>query len=181
MWGNGEDGQLGLECTQNQHLPTPLSFFGTHRIAKGLSCSARYSAVHTEDGSLFVWGALGADDQEPFLQPHQVQATRRKQGTAITSVSCSNTHMLVLSGKICLLLYSAPLRCRRLITSAAFGYPPVGYPLWHPEETGILCQWGPISSISLDTAKAAFSGSMLTGKSVRRYFTKFNPPEMHFL
>ena len=129
MWGSGEDGQLGFEDTQNRYTPTELKIFGPHTVAKGLACSAQYSVAHTDDGSLYVWGALGADGQDLLLEPHKVQAARRKQGTAIISVSCSNKYVLALS------------------------------------EAGILCQWGPVSSISLDAAKAAFSGSLLTGQS----------------
>lgn len=129
-WGNGQDGQLGFDNTDCQYVPAKLSAFGENMVAKGLSCSARYSLVHTEDGSLFIWGTLGEEGQGPVLGPHKVQAARRRQGTAITSVSCSNRHILILS------------------------------------ESGILCQWGPTSSISLDAAKVAFSGRMLTGSPV---------------
>lgn len=156
-WGNGEDGQLGLGNTESQYLPARLNIFGKDVLAKGISCSARYSVVHTDDGSLFVWGALGSEVQGPVSEPHKVPAAQRRQGASVTSVSCSNRHILVLSGGLVddgLFSFFATPTCfsSNKLTSV---------------EAGVLCQWGPTSSISLHAAKSAFSGRMLNGRPVR--------------
>ena len=54
-WGRGEDGQLGLGDTSDQHEPTFLDALRGVAVRQ-LACGSGHTCVLTHDGEVYTWG-----------------------------------------------------------------------------------------------------------------------------
>ena len=103
MFGKNDFGQLGQSDRVNRWNPTLQQSLKAQKIAY-VSLGDDHSAVITEEGGLFTWGAgmygqLGHGSNNNEVLPKKVFEL---MGTKITQVSCGRCHTLVATefGKI---------------------------------------------------------------------------------
>jgi hypothetical protein len=56
VWGRNEDGQLGIGHEEDVPTPTAITNFPCGQIPARVQCGAHFSAVLTEDGSVYTTG-----------------------------------------------------------------------------------------------------------------------------
>ena len=54
-WGRGEDGQLGLGDTSDQHEPTFLDALRGVAVRQ-LACGSGHTCILSQDGEVYTWG-----------------------------------------------------------------------------------------------------------------------------
>ncbi|TYZ64576.1 hypothetical protein PybrP1_001487 [[Pythium] brassicae (nom. inval.)] len=92
-WGRGEDGQLGLGDTSDQHRPVLVDALQERRIVQ-IACGSGHTVVLTEEGEVFTWGRgddgrLGHGDNGWKFVPRLVEELR---GRNIRQVTCGSYH-----------------------------------------------------------------------------------------
>jgi RCC1 and BTB domain-containing protein len=95
-WGRGEDGQLGLGDTNDQHEPVLVDLPGT---VKQISCGSGHTVILDRKGQVFTWGRgddgrLGHGDNGWKYVPRLVEALAGKQ---IQQVTCGSYHTAAVS------------------------------------------------------------------------------------
>jgi len=97
-WGRGEDGQLGIGDTSDQHEPTfvdALREVGVSQIA----CGSGHTVVLSTDGEVYTWGRgddgrLGHGDNGWKYVPRLAQSLA---GQRIVQVTCGSYHTAAVS------------------------------------------------------------------------------------
>jgi len=89
----GEDGQLGLGDTSDQHGPTFLDALRGVAVRQ-LACGSGHTCVLTQDGEVFTWGRgddgrLGHGDNGWKYVPRLVAALT---GQVVTQITCGSYH-----------------------------------------------------------------------------------------
>jgi RCC1 and BTB domain-containing protein len=92
-WGRGEDGQLGLGDTSDQHEPTFLDALRGVAVRQ-LACGSGHTCILTQDGEVFSWGRgddgrLGHGDNGWKYVPRLVNAL---SGKVVTQITCGSYH-----------------------------------------------------------------------------------------
>ncbi|RLN86543.1 hypothetical protein BBJ28_00001485 [Nothophytophthora sp. Chile5] len=92
-WGRGEDGQLGLGDTSDQHRPVPIDALQERRIVQ-IACGSGHTVVLTEEGEVYTWGRgddgrLGHGDNGWKFVPRLVEELRGKN---VRQVTCGSYH-----------------------------------------------------------------------------------------
>eukprot|EP00941_MAST-03F_sp_MAST-3F-sp1_P005053 g5053.t1 len=102
-WGRGEDGQLGLGDTNDQHTPVLIEALKNKKVL-GLACGSGHTVVLTSKGEVHTWGRgddgrLGHGDNAWKYVPRLVEALRGKQ---ISQVTCGSYHTaaVTVDGKL---------------------------------------------------------------------------------
>lgn len=109
-WGRGEDGQLGLGDTSDQHRPVPIDALQDKRIVQ-IACGSGHTVVLTEEGEVFTWGRgddgrLGHGDNGWKFVPRLVEELR---GKSVRQVTCGSYHTAAVTGaslSTCVALYA---------------------------------------------------------------------------
>lgn len=92
-WGRGEDGQLGLGDTSDQHEPTFLDALRGVAVRQ-LACGSGHTCILTQDGEVFSWGRgddgrLGHGDNGWKYVPRLINAL---SGKVVTQITCGSYH-----------------------------------------------------------------------------------------
>jgi RCC1 and BTB domain-containing protein len=92
-WGRGEDGQLGLGDTSDQHAPTFLDALRGVAVRQ-LACGSGHTCILTQDGEVFSWGRgddgrLGHGDNGWKYVPRLINAL---SGKVVTQITCGSYH-----------------------------------------------------------------------------------------
>lgn len=103
-WGRGEDGQLGHGDPDEKVVPHAIYQLIQAKISD-IYCGAEYSvAVSREDMKIYTWGwgdfgRLGHSNCNDVFLPSPIESL---SGVKIQSVSCGDTHTLVITdgGKV---------------------------------------------------------------------------------
>ncbi|DAZ94414.1 TPA: hypothetical protein N0F65_003443 [Lagenidium giganteum] len=102
-WGRGEDGQLGLGDTSDQHRPVLIEALQERRIVQ-IACGSGHTVVLTDDGEVYTWGRgddgrLGHGDNGWKFVPRMVEELRGKN---IRQVTCGSYHTaaVTVSGEL---------------------------------------------------------------------------------
>nr|XP_044999450.1 E3 ISG15--protein ligase HERC5 [Jaculus jaculus] len=94
-WGRNGCGQLGLGHTEKQDSPSLIEALDNQRI-EFLSCGGSHTALLTQDGLLFTFGAgkygqLGHNSKQNELKPCLVT---KLIGNRVTQIACGRWHTL---------------------------------------------------------------------------------------
>ncbi|GLE06225.1 hypothetical protein PINS_up015467 [Pythium insidiosum] len=102
-WGRGEDGQLGLGDTSDQHRPVLIDALHERRVVQ-IACGSGHTVVLTDDGEVYTWGRgddgrLGHGDNGWKFVPRLVEELRGKN---IRQVTCGSYHTaaVTVSGEL---------------------------------------------------------------------------------
>ena len=92
-WGRGEDGQLGLGDTSDQHEPTFMDALRGVAVRQ-LACGSGHTCILTQDGEVFSWGRgddgrLGHGDNGWKYVPRLVHAMA---GKVVVEITCGSYH-----------------------------------------------------------------------------------------
>mmetsp|Transcript_35801 Transcript_35801/g.55083 ORF Transcript_35801/g.55083 Transcript_35801/m.55083 type:complete len:595 (+) Transcript_35801:211-1995(+) len=92
-WGRGEDGQLGIGDTSDQHEPTYVDALRGVGV-KQIACGSGHTVVLTTDGEVYTWGRgddgrLGHGDNGWKYVPRKAQELN---GKVIVQVTCGSYH-----------------------------------------------------------------------------------------
>ena len=103
MFGNGENGQLGLgSMTMETSDPTRVTTLGNVKV-KDVSCGESFTAAITKHGHLYTCGdgrhgKLGMGD-ENFSNIFKLEKVLRFANFEVAKVSCGGCHMLVIAAR----------------------------------------------------------------------------------
>ncbi|XP_011895501.1 PREDICTED: E3 ISG15--protein ligase HERC5 isoform X2 [Cercocebus atys] len=94
-WGKNEFGQLGLGHTENKDSPSLIEALDNQKV-EFLACGGSHSALLTQDGLLFTFGAgkhgqLGHNSTQNELRPCLVAEL---VGNRVTQIACGRWHTL---------------------------------------------------------------------------------------
>lgn len=102
-WGRGEDGQLGLGDTSDQHRPVLIEALQERQIVQ-IACGSGHTVVLTDKGEVYTWGRgddgrLGHGDNGWKFVPRMVEELR---GKSIRQVTCGSYHTaaVTVSGEL---------------------------------------------------------------------------------
>ena len=92
-WGRGEDGQLGLGDTNDQHQPILVKALKDFKLLQ-IACGSGHTVVLTEDREVHTWGRgddgrLGHGDNGWKYVPRLVEALSKER---IRAVTCGSYH-----------------------------------------------------------------------------------------
>jgi alpha-tubulin suppressor-like RCC1 family protein len=96
-WGRNEDGQLGLGHYEDVLIPTLITNFPDSQIPARVHCGAHFSAVLTEDGSVYTMGynnngQLGNHSYKKRSTPKKV-----KIPTPVIELACGWSFVMALT------------------------------------------------------------------------------------
>ncbi|KAM7252649.1 hypothetical protein ACFE04_008158 [Oxalis oulophora] len=105
-WGRNQNGQLGLDTTEDSPVPQNIQAFQGIPI-KMVAAGAEHTAAVTEDGELYGWGwgrygNLGLGDRNDRLIPEKVFATNVEK---MVMVACGWRHTISVSNSGSLYTY----------------------------------------------------------------------------
>jgi alpha-tubulin suppressor-like RCC1 family protein len=97
VWGRNEDGQLGLGHLTDVEIPTPIPIFPDGKIPARVHCGAHFSAVLTEDGSVYTMGYN--NNGQLANGSNTAQSTPKKVDipTPVIEVTCGWSFVLALT------------------------------------------------------------------------------------
>jgi alpha-tubulin suppressor-like RCC1 family protein len=100
VWGRNEDGQLGLGHDKEVPTPVPIPNFPDKQIPTQVHCGAHFSAVLTEDGSVYTMGyndsgQLGDGNQGSGKSRHV--PAKVNIPTPVVEITCGWYTMLALT------------------------------------------------------------------------------------
>lgn len=97
-WGKNSFGQLGLDNETDQVLPVHIESIRSQRV-RHIVCGEDHTAVLTEDGGVFTFGAgtcgqLGHNSNSHQNQPRKVLEL---MGTIVTQIDCGRRHTVAFA------------------------------------------------------------------------------------
>lgn len=99
-WGRNSFGQLGLDNGTDQLFPVQIKSIRSQRV-RHIVCGEDHTAVLTEDGGVFTFGAGGNGQLGHNSNSHQNQPRKvlELMGTLITQIDCGRKHTVAYALK----------------------------------------------------------------------------------